>query len=353
MQTRGTWVLFAVVCTVFGTTFLAIRMGILAGASALLSAGLRFALAGLVLTGWRVLGPRRRGGRPVDRRQRLAELGRLVPRCSLAALFMTVLAFGCMYLAERRADSGFMARLEALGPLLTALAAGLLLGQRLKSRQAAGLGLGLVGMLLLARQPAGGMDLVTLLTALGGVVFYALGTVLYARLFGPADDPVAVNGLQMLLGGLVLLGLSPLLERPAFPLNPGTVGSLLYLVLAGSIVAHTANLVVIRRAGPVFAAAWLYVSPPLATLAGWLVLGETAGWEALAGTVLALAGVCLMNRRTGGVAGGTPAGEGGASRQPAAGAREGAPSPACTVPERPLNSCCDVPVEALRSGKLQ
>ncbi len=283
MRTRKTYALFALVCAIFGTTFLAIRVGLEAGASPLFYAGLRFVIAGAVLAVFLLLSKR------ITLRAALL----LAPRSALLSLFLTVGTFGLMFVAETRVDSGLMARLDATGPLFTALFAAFFLGKRLTLVHALAFALGMAGTLLMASPAALGGGLY-LAAAMGSVVIYAAGNAIYPRLFRNEDDPVVVSALQTLIGGLILLAASPILEAPVFPM--AALAPLLYLAVAGSVVAHTATLVLVRDAGPVFASSWLYVAPAVATFAGALVLGESVTAAGLAGTGLALGGVLVMDR---------------------------------------------------------
>lgn len=280
--------LFALVCAIFGTTFLAIRLGLEAGASPLFYASLRFLSAGILMT----------AGLFAAGRLSLRGARRLAARSVVLSLFLTVGTFGLMFLAQTRVDSGLMARLDAVGPLFTALFAALLLGKRLSAVHAAAFALGTAGTFLMAG-PSAAASLPHLAAAAGSVVLYAAGNALYPRLFSREEDPVAVSALQTLAGGLVLFVLALLFEKPAFP--AAALGPLLWLILAGSVVAHTATLILVREAGPVFASAWLYVAPAVATVAGFLVLDERVSLAGLAGTGLALAGVFAMDRAEGAV----------------------------------------------------
>ncbi len=296
MKTRKTWALFALVCAIFGTTFLAIRLGLDAGASPLFFASIRFVLAGGLLT----------AGLIVSGRLSPRALPALLPRAAILSLFMTVGTFGCMFVAETRVDSGLMARLDATGPLITALLASLFLGKRISAPHLPAFALGMAGSLLIA-SPAAGAEPVFLAAAAGSVVSYAAGNAVYPRLFRRGENPAAVNALQSLVGGILLLIAALVFEQPAFP--AAALGPLLWLVVAGSMVAHTSTLVLVRDAGPVFASSWLYVSPCVATAAGALVLGEKVALPGLAGTLLALAGVFLLDRAESGFAQGAKAGK--------------------------------------------
>ncbi len=287
MYPKTVYVAFGVVCGVFGTTFLAIRMGLMAGASPVFLAGVRFTVAGIVLLG-ALLAAGNTNGRTV---------AGLLGRASVISLFLTAGTFGFMFWAETRIDSGYMARLDSTGPIVAASFAVALLRVRIRVLHVIGFAAGTLGVILLAggvrSAPA---DWSGLAAALVSVVLYALGMVLYPKLFTPGDDPVTVNALQMAVGGIALLLVSPLLETVRLPLTGGVIFPLLYLVVAGSIVGHTATLLIIRRAGPVFASSWLYVAPPIATAAGAVVLGETVGLPDIAGTLLALIGVFFVTR---------------------------------------------------------
>jgi drug/metabolite transporter (DMT)-like permease len=253
-----------------------------------LFAGLRFSAAGALLLGVLLL----------RRRSAWRDVKRLSPRAFAVSLPLTTITFGAMYWAERRIDSGLMSRLEALGPVVTALLARALLGSRLPRIAWLGLGLGVTGGALLASAAQGGQaEPAGLGLALVSVVAYAAGLVLYDRLFGADDDPMIVSALQSLLGGLALLAAAPLLERAVWPPTAPAWLALAYLTIAGSIVGHSLSLVVVRDAGSVFASSWLYVSPPIATVLGALVLGERFGTTELLGTGLALSGVYLVSRR--------------------------------------------------------
>jgi drug/metabolite transporter (DMT)-like permease len=285
---RKPWAAFAVMCAVFATTFLAIRIGVRDGASPFLFAGLRFSVAGALLLGVLLL----------LRRAAWRDVKRLSPRAFAVSLPLTTITFGAMYWAEGRIDSGLMSRLEALGPVVTALLARALLGSRLPRIAWLGLGLGVTGGVLLAGAAQGGqVDPAGLGLALVSVVAYAAGLVLYDRLFGPDDDPMIVSALQSLLGGLALLAAAPVLEHPVWPPTAPAWLALAYLTIAGSILGHSLSLFVVRDAGSVFASSWLYVSPPIATVLGAVVLGERFGTTELLGTGLALSGVYLVSRR--------------------------------------------------------
>lgn len=282
-----TYSLFALECTIFGTTFLMIRIGLLAGASPFFYAGIRFLLAGILLLGTLV----------VTRKSDFRSLLRISLRSAFISIFLTTATFGCMFWAESRIESGYMARLDAAGPVITAIFAAALTRTSIGRLQLAGFIAGTVGVFLLASRIDSGADPAGVVAAIGSVVSYAVGMALYPRLFDDHVDPLSVNALQMTIGGALLLLIAPFSEKISLPTTPAVLLPLLYLVVAGSMVAHTVNLLVIRNLGAVFASSWLYVAPPLASAAGALFLGESVGAKEGIGTLLALAGCFLISKR--------------------------------------------------------
>lgn len=293
---------FALVCAVFGTTFLGIKLGVEAGAPPFLFAGIRFAIAGTLL-GAGLLA----SGRATPR-----SLAALAPRAAILSSLYVVVNFGASFWAERTIDSATAAQINSVGPVAAAALSALFLKKRLGLAHAAGMALGFAGVALIVRAsagapgPAGSGGLASLaadpaalaasLVMLAGALGFAGAQVLYKALFTERDDPFQVSAMNMAIGGLGLLALSAAFERDPFPASAQALGALVYLIVVGSIVGHSVNLWLIKRSGPVFASSWSYVSPVIATMVGFLVLGENAGPGALAGTALTLAGVALIAR---------------------------------------------------------
>jgi drug/metabolite transporter (DMT)-like permease len=283
MRNKKIYGLFILVCTLFGSTFLAISLGLKAGASPLFYAALRFTTAGGLLLIVLLL----------SKKASLATIRPLTARGILFSFFMTVGSFGCMFIAQTRVDSGFMARFDATGPLVTALFAVLFLGKKLSLAHFAAFFLGTAGSFLIA-SPAAEAEPAYLIATAGTVLFYAAGNVLYPILFSADENPVLISAIQAFAGGIILMGIALGTETVRFPF--AALWPFLYLVIGGSILGHTAALVLVRDAGPVFASSWLYVSPVIATILGAGILNESITTAGIWGTVLAFSGVFLLNR---------------------------------------------------------
>jgi drug/metabolite transporter (DMT)-like permease len=273
MIAKKSYFLFILVCALFGHTFLAISLGLQAGASPLFLAACRFTVAGFLMI----------MGLLLVKRTTFNDIRLMAGRSLFFSLFMTAGTFGFMFIAQTRVDSGFMARLDSTGPLVTALVASIFLKKRM----------GTAGSFLIAA-PAASAEPLYLVFAAISVLLYAIANAIYPLLFKEEEDPVLVSALQSFFGGILLLGMALLIEPISLP--TAALGPLLYLIVGGSILAHTATLILVRDEGPVFASAWLYVAPVVATLSGYFILGEMVTPVGILGMIFALVGVFILSR---------------------------------------------------------
>jgi drug/metabolite transporter (DMT)-like permease len=291
MRSTRVYAVFCLICAIFGTTFLAIRIGVTAGAPPFLFAGIRFSAAGLIL-GALLL---------VSRRASLASLAALAPRAALLSLPYIVLNFGATFWAEQYIGSSTAAQIDAAGPIASAILSAIFLGKRLKPAHGLGIAAGFIGVWLIVRGnvaggAAGPQALVASIVMLVGAVGFAGSSVLYKRLFDDSVDSFSVNSLNMLFGGIGLLAVALLTGQTVFPASAASLGALAYLIVFGSLIGHSGNLWLVRKAGPLFTSSWSYVSPVIATIVGAAALGEKADAWTLGGSALTLAGVYLIAR---------------------------------------------------------
>src|SRR2546421_5808895 len=128
---------FAIIYFVWGSTFLAIRVGVREVPPFLLAA-MRFAVAGAILYGWMLA----HGERSPSFREWISAL--------LLALLIFVLDYGLLFWAEQRIPSGIAAVMMATIPAFTALAEIIILRtQRLTLRLAIALIIGILGVCVL------------------------------------------------------------------------------------------------------------------------------------------------------------------------------------------------------------
>lgn len=278
--------LFALMCLIWGTTWLAMKVGV-AAVPPLFFGGTRFVVAGLVLMGLAVV-------RGEVRRLTHAETGRLV----LMQLLMIVLTYGPLFWAIKHVPSGLTAVLELALTPVSLLGFGILLGEeRWTSRRAAALALGFVGLAVLfgprAALPGDRASFLGIVAIVFSAIVYCLGTVL-ARPLTTSTGAFYLSGLTLMPGGLVLtlgsLALEPgAREAAALDWPLAVWAGWLFLVVFGSLIAFTVFLRLIAAWGPARAGSYAYVSPIIAVLLGVLVLHEHVGWRDGLGMGLLLA----------------------------------------------------------------
>jgi drug/metabolite transporter (DMT)-like permease len=139
------------------------------------------------------------------------------------------------------------------------------------------------------------------LTILGAAAMWALGTIMAKRGTLPSS-PALASGMEMLIGGAVLLVLSAVTGEFS-SLHLGQVSArswlaLAYLIVIGSIVAFSAYGIAVRTLPTATVATYAYVNPVIAVLLGALILGENLTTMMIIGGVLIIGAVVLVVRRT-------------------------------------------------------
>jgi drug/metabolite transporter (DMT)-like permease len=280
---------FAIIYFVWGTTYLAIRVGVHEIPPFLLAA-IRFLIAGGILYGWMAA----QGERSPTARQWMA--------VSAVAIFIFVLDYGVLFWAEQRVPSGIAAVMMATIPTFMALSEIIFLRTRkLTARLALALLIGIGGVavlmshsLKLAGAPIDMMGAVALIIA---SISWSFGSVLTRKLPLPASK-VMSSGAQMLAGGVFLAFTAGALGefRSFHPLTVslGAWLALLYLIVAGSIVAFTAYVWLIHHESPTKVATYAYVNPVVAVLMGYFLGGESLGVRTILGTLFVLASVVVI-----------------------------------------------------------
>jgi drug/metabolite transporter (DMT)-like permease len=274
-----------VIYVVWGSVYVAIRY-VVEDVPALLSIGVRYVVAGLLLTSYVVA----RRGRDVLRMSRPALLG-----CLLLALLLQVLTNGTTTWAEGAGvQAGPAALLTALAPIGIVLLR-LATGDRPRRVTWAGVlvGFGGLAVLLLGGRSVQGFPWWPSLLIVAAAGCWAVGSFLQPRLALPADTFVTA-AFQLLIGGVVLTvaGLAGG-ERTAFDFRASTWLVLGYLTLS-SVVSYTTFVWLLGHAPISLVSTHAYVNPVVAVLLGWAWLGEPITWPVLLGGAVVLVAVGLV-----------------------------------------------------------
>jgi len=267
---------------VWGSTYLAIKYA-LVSFPPFFQMGTRFLFAGVLLLAWM----RWRGAPWPDGRQWRNAL--------IVGALMLGGGMGGTAVAEVTVGSGLVVAFIAVVPLLIA-GLNLLWGIRPGRLEAAGIGVGLAGVLMLTQGAGfqaspGGLAAIAI-----ACVTWSVGSVLSQRSLPLAQGAMGFAS-EMICGGLVLLGLAAIAgERPQWPPQPLAAAAWFYLVVFGSLIAFNAYMVLLARASAGLASSYTFVNPVIAMLLGVAVAGEVVtGFEWIAAGVV-LVGVVLMLR---------------------------------------------------------
>jgi drug/metabolite transporter (DMT)-like permease len=280
---------FAIIYFVWGSTFLAIRVGVREVPPFLLAA-MRFLVAGIVLYGWM----RARGTPSPSAREWSA--------ATFLAVLIFVLDYGLLFWAERRVPSGIAAVMMATIPVFIAIAEIIFLRTlRLTLRLGLALLMGLAGVAVLVGHTMSlgeaPVDTAGACALIVAAVSWSVAASLTRKLPLPAAKAMS-SGAQMLAGGVLLLLTAALLgEFRGFHVQAVSMGAwlaLVYLIVAGSIVAFTAYVWLIHHESPTKVGTYAYVNPVVAVLVGYFLGGEAIGPRTLVGTLLVLLSVIVI-----------------------------------------------------------
>jgi drug/metabolite transporter (DMT)-like permease len=282
VSNRG-WLLFAAMSVIWGVPYLFIKVAVevLSPASLVLC---RTGLAALILL-------------PVA-----AARGELRPLLKhwkpLLAFTVCELAVPWFLLskAETHLSSSLTGLLIAAVPLVGAVLGWVTRTDRLDLRRAAGLGVGLLGVVALAGLDLGHGNAIALVELAVVAIGYALGPFVLAH--GLSDAPrIGVTAAALTVTALIYLPVGVAQLPPTWP-RPSVLASVAVLALLCTAVAFLLFYALIDEVGPVRSTVITYVNPAVAVVLGVLFLHESLTWSIGAGFALILAGSVLATRRS-------------------------------------------------------
>ena len=282
------WAAFAVVCVVWGTTYLFIRIA-LETIPPLLLTGARFTVAGVIML---AISKFRGDAIPTDVRT-LANL-------ALIGFLMVGVGNLAVVWAEQWVPSGLAALFVATAPFWMAIVEAFRTGgERVDLRSGLGMLIGFGGVAMLVT-PGGsggtvsGMFLLGALAVQLGSFCWQLGSA-HGKYNVHHVPLMASAALQMLFGGVIVSVVGFAIgEAPRFALNGRTLGALVYLTIFGSILAYSAYVFALAHMRTTHSSLYAYVNPVVAVFLGWLILDEPLTWVSVLAMVVILGGVALV-----------------------------------------------------------
>lgn len=228
-------------------------------------------------------------------------VGLLMHGCYLGGVFVSI---------DRHLPAGLAALVVSLQPILTATMANRLLGERVLARQWAGLLLGVAGVYLVvqSRTVGGETSIVAWIAITVALIGITVGT-LYQKRFGGGID-WRPGFLFQYAGAGIVFGLGAVMfEQRTVQWTGELLLALGWLVFVLSFGAVWLLYFLIRRSAAARVVSLFYLTPPVTALMAWALFDERLAPLSLVGMAVCVAGVFLVNWRTG---------PGPAGRQPAA-----------------------------------
>lgn len=280
--------LYSLLCLIWGSTWMAIKLG-LQDAPPMWGAALRFVVAVIVLVLYNALTGRRY---PQGWQKKLY--------VAWPGVFTYLGSYSFTYLGSQYIPSALASILFAVFPFLVMLLMPLFIkDEKVTKRAVFGVGLGFAGVVLIFAEPLQlkGEALYGMLLFLLSPVAAAMGTVSIKAFL--RDEPVLqMITLQMGLGAFLLCIVAALTEDLGrFEITAVSVGSILYLSICGSIVAFGVYYWLLKRIRLISMSLVALVTPVVAMLIGYLVLGEVLAPLDYVGAALVLTGVAVVNVR--------------------------------------------------------
>jgi len=283
LKAYGAWLS---VCFFWGTTYLAIRIGVESLPPALF-AGIRWLTAGLLF----LLILRIRGVPFPERREYL--------NLAVVAVMLLVIANGCVVWAEQWVPSGLTALIVATLPFwMAGIETQLPTGNPLTARKVIGIVIGFAGLVLLFYP-----DLNTSFDRayLWGIFVlfiapfsWAIGS-LYSKYRPVKSQPLMAAAAQMVIAGIVLIGIGILAQETGrFHFNMAGFGAMAYLIMFGSIVGYGSYIYSLTKLPAAKVSLFAYINPVIAVFLGWLILDERLDSYVFAATALILSGVLMV-----------------------------------------------------------
>jgi len=284
-ENRKALLAYLAVCFFWGSTYLAIRIGV-QDTPPLLFAGIRFIIAGtLMLTFCRLKGY----ALPKEKTD--------IINMSIVGLLMLLGGNGLVVYAEQWVSSGIASLIIATVPLFMAIIEFFFLKNiRMDMKSIGGLllGFGGVAYLMIGDSATQVIDLKGLLMLLGASLFWAAGSV-HSKAIKFKGHIFANIGTQMLAGGIGLTITSLIKGEFAelhFTMN--SIMAMLYLIVFGSIVGYSCYIYILQKWTAAKAGTYAYVNPVVAIVLGALLASEPINFSIVISMIIVIVGVVLV-----------------------------------------------------------
>lgn len=278
------------VCFFWGTTYLALRIGV-QHFPAFLYSGIRQLSAGILLFGGMAL---------------FGKLEKLtwkdVARQVLPGIFLITISNSTIGWAEKYIPSGLAALIVCIMPLYIVII-NLILGKEknlLNRKVISGFVLGCIGIVLIFRDNIADLGNPNyfwgIVASFAACLFWAIGSV-YIKNTTFRTNPFSNAAMQFTIGGLGCFVVSLFVDDygELAHVTSESIWALVYLTLIGSLLAYGSYIYAIKHLPMLVVSTYAYVNPVIAILLGVLVLDEKITWITVGALAVTLMGVYLIN----------------------------------------------------------
>jgi drug/metabolite transporter (DMT)-like permease len=277
---------FLALATIWGSTFLLIKIAVTAGVAPVWVGFFRCVFGAAAL--WVMV---------LVRRERMPRDPAVWGHTFVVALLLNSVPFPLFAFGETKISSVLAGVWNATVPLATLVFVLMLLpDERPNARRLAGMATGFVGVLVVLGVWNGveAGPLIGTLSCLGATTCYGAAFAYTRRFLASRPESATVLSTAQVTWGTLHLGLlAPLVEgAPQWP-GWGATAALVVLGALGTGLAYRLNFTVIRAAGSTVASTVTYLTPLLSTVLGAVFLREPVGVNTAAGAVLIILGVVL------------------------------------------------------------
>ncbi|MBI5471039.1 MAG: EamA family transporter [Ignavibacteriae bacterium] len=275
------------VCIIWGSTYLAIRIGVEHLPPAIF-AGLRFFFAGgaMLLYG-------KIKGSPLPPRRGIFHL-------SVVGIFLLVGGNLLVVWSEKSIPSGLAALIIAIVPLfMSSIDSFTPKGQSLSLLGWVGILIGFGGVFILVSPSIGladghSLNPLGIVGLIAASFLWSVGSV-YSKHHHVEGDVFVNSGVQNLVPGILLIVISVLTnELPQAVFTQEGVLALLYLIVLGSIIGYTSYVYLLRHVAPAKASTYAYINPVVAIFLGWVILAEPIDARTIIAALVILGGVAIV-----------------------------------------------------------
>ena len=287
------YVAFGIVCLVWGTTYLAIRIAV-ETIPPLLLTGIRYLAAGLIMLAIVKI-----------RGEKLPSDPRVLRELALIGALMVGGGNLAVVWAEQYVPSGMAALLVATAPFWASILEAMRKnGEHIGLHRGIGMFVGFVGVALLVTPGGAAGHLAP--GVLAGAIVIQIGSLCWQYgmvrgkhyLHGVSLLPSAT--LQMLFGGVLVTTVGLLIgEGSHFVVTPRTFAGLAYLTIFGSVIAYSSFVFALAHMRATNLSLYAYVNPAVAVLLGWLILNEKLTWVSIVAMIVILGGVAIVQTARG------------------------------------------------------